>query len=395
MSDARLPRNARDIIDRLGPAVTLRLIRALGGTTIPVPMRLTPVGEARYRRLCDYDWGGCGKGFVPGICRNESLHPHMQTGRPRAAYQHRDTLIRASRIVWGLDAPGAVFAAQIHTESWRKNSTVSTAGAQGLAQFMPSTAKWLPTVAPEVGKPAPFNPGWSFRACVTYDKYLWDRLAAKNAQKKVLTPCDRMAFALSAYNGGMGWTKGYGFTVLDVPPYPVSRRRGGTWEEIVAIIREDGSLVERPAGFCERCVFFLSHEEWDAFPTRPTSAHMYDLENGEWVDPCPFAKLLHEVQLEIRNCFEIRRWKIWGKFIPQYEQLTWSAQVAETTGFLNGEARATPYIDAFLAARTDEGKPDKESLCRDILANHAAYLRNMVESTTGNMGEQETPIGVG
>ena len=35
MSDARLPRNARDIIDRLGPAVTLRLIRALGGTTIP------------------------------------------------------------------------------------------------------------------------------------------------------------------------------------------------------------------------------------------------------------------------------------------------------------------------------------------------------------------------
>lgn len=177
--------------------------------------------------------------------------------------------------------------------------------------------------------------------------------------------------------------KGYGFTVLDVPPYPVSRRRGGTWEEIVAIIRDDGSLVERPAGFCERCVLFLSREEWDAFPVRPTSAHVYDLENGEWVDPRPFARLLHEVQLEIRNCFEIRRWKVWGKFIPQYEQLTWAAQVDEATGFLNGEARATPYIDAFLAARTDEGKPDKESLCRDILANHAAYLRSMAEVNAG------------
>ena len=43
MSDALLPRNARDIIYRHGPAVTLRLIRAPGGTTIPVPMRLTPV----------------------------------------------------------------------------------------------------------------------------------------------------------------------------------------------------------------------------------------------------------------------------------------------------------------------------------------------------------------
>lgn len=125
---------------------------------------------------------------------------------PRAAYQHRDTLIRASRAVWGLDAPVSVFAAQIHTESWWRNETVSSAGAQGLAQFMPSTARWLPAVAPEVGKPAPFNPGWSLRACVTYDKYLWDRLAAKGAQKKTLTPCDRMAFTLSAYNGGAGWT---------------------------------------------------------------------------------------------------------------------------------------------------------------------------------------------
>lgn len=29
------------------------------------------------------------------------------------------------------------------------------------------------------------------------------------------------------------------------------------------------------------------------------------------------------------------------------------------------------------------GQTDKESLCRDILANHAAYLRNMVEINAG------------
>ena len=177
--------------------------------------------------------------------------------------------------------------------------------------------------------------------------------------------------------------KGYGFTVLDVPPYPVSRRKDGRWEEVVAIIRDDGSLVERPEAFCERCVLFLSREEWETFPKRPSSSHVYDLENHEWVDPRPFAKLLHEVQLEIRNCFELRRWKVWGKFIPQYEQITWSTQVDEATGFLNDSARATPYIDAFLAARTDEGKPTKEGLCRDILANHTAYLRGMAEVNAG------------
>lgn len=122
---------------------------------------------------------------------------------PRAALQHRATLIREARTAWGLNAPVSVFAAQIHTESWWRNDTVSSANAQGLAQFIPSTAKWLPTVAPEVGKPQPFNPAWSLRACVVYDKYLWDRMSAMSAGKS-LAPCDRMAFALSAYNGGMG-----------------------------------------------------------------------------------------------------------------------------------------------------------------------------------------------
>lgn len=123
---------------------------------------------------------------------------------PRAALQYRSELIRSSRMVWGMDAPVAVFAAQIHTESWWRNGTVSSVGAQGLAQFMPSTAKWLPSVAPETGTPAPFDPRWSLRACVTYDKYLFDRIASRRDGR--LTEWNRMAFTMSAYNGGLGWT---------------------------------------------------------------------------------------------------------------------------------------------------------------------------------------------
>lgn len=117
---------------------------------------------------------------------------------PRAALQYRNQLVREARAVWGMDAPVAVFAAQIHTESWWRNDTVSHVGAQGLAQFMPATAKWLPTVAPKTGRPAPFNPAWSLRACVTYDRWLWERVPGHDDR-------ERMAFALSAYNGGLGW----------------------------------------------------------------------------------------------------------------------------------------------------------------------------------------------
>ncbi len=117
---------------------------------------------------------------------------------PRAAQQYRATLTRAAHATWGMDAPVSVLAAQIHTESGWNSEALSPVGAQGLAQFMPSTARWLPTVAPETGEPAPFNPGWSLRALCTYDKWLWERTDGAN-------DFERMAFTLSAYNGGLGW----------------------------------------------------------------------------------------------------------------------------------------------------------------------------------------------
>lgn len=140
------------------------------------------------------------RAFIGGlILALVSVSAHAaEVAIPRAAAQYRAELVRSARVVWGLDAPIAVFAAQVHTESWWRNNTVSHVGAQGLAQFMPATAAWLPKVAPETGKPAPFNPGWSLRALCTYDKWLWDRTDGATA-------FERMAFTLSAYNGGQGW----------------------------------------------------------------------------------------------------------------------------------------------------------------------------------------------
>ena len=133
---------------------------------------------------------------------------HAAESIPRAAYQHRDTLIRAAHAVWGLDAPVAVLAAQVHTESLWKADAVSPVGAMGIAQIMPSTARWLPDIAPALrgGSPAPYNPGWALRAMCEYDLWLHDRQSAMSAGA-TLAPCDRMSFALSGYNGGLGWVK--------------------------------------------------------------------------------------------------------------------------------------------------------------------------------------------
>ena len=118
---------------------------------------------------------------------------------PNAAKQHRSTLIRSAHMAWGLDAPIATFAAQVHQESRWNSAAKSPVGAQGIAQFMPGTAVWIAEVYPDtLAAPQPYNPGWALRALVQYDKWLFKRNQAS-------TQCDRWAMILSAYNGGQGW----------------------------------------------------------------------------------------------------------------------------------------------------------------------------------------------
>lgn len=119
---------------------------------------------------------------------------------PRAAQPHKAVLIRAAHAEFGLDAPVALLAAQVHQESLWRADAISSAGAQGLAQFMPSTARWLPEVAPHTGEPLPFNPGWSLRAMCAYDNWIFKQMKADSG-------FDRWAMTLSGYNGGPGWVR--------------------------------------------------------------------------------------------------------------------------------------------------------------------------------------------
>ncbi|EBM3940641.1 lytic transglycosylase domain-containing protein [Salmonella enterica] len=117
---------------------------------------------------------------------------------PTAALKYRSDVIRSARVDWGLNAPVADFAAQLHQESGWDPAARSPVGAEGLAQFMPSTADWIAGLMPHLASREPYNPGWAIRALVSYDRWLWSRVAVPDG-------CERMAMTLSAYNGGLGW----------------------------------------------------------------------------------------------------------------------------------------------------------------------------------------------
>lgn len=133
-------------------------------------------------------------------CIGYALENKAEANIPDRAYKYRAFLIRQAHFEFGLNAPIPMFAAQIHQESaWRPD--VSSPYAHGLTQFTPDTAKWISEVFPDLGTADVFNPKWAIRAMLKYDKYLHSKFP------KAASECDRWAFALSSYNGGLGWVK--------------------------------------------------------------------------------------------------------------------------------------------------------------------------------------------
>lgn len=125
--------------------------------------------------------------------------PALADSIPHQAKSYQRTLVRSAHAYWGLDAPVATIAAQIHQESLWRADAVSPVGAEGLAQFMPTTSDWFASMYPHtLGDRQPFNPGWSLRAVVLYDRWLHQRIQASS-------DCERWAFVLASYNGGLGW----------------------------------------------------------------------------------------------------------------------------------------------------------------------------------------------
>ena len=131
-------------------------------------------------------------------CALLALALPVQAQVPQAAQQYRALLVRSAHMAWGLDAPVAVLAAQVHQESGWRGDAVSHVGAQGLAQFMPATATWIAGIDPALAARQPFNPAWALRALGAYDRWLYVRTPAYYAPK------DRMWVALRGYHGGLG-----------------------------------------------------------------------------------------------------------------------------------------------------------------------------------------------
>ena len=137
---------------------------------------------------------------APPTPRQEPLYPVLAASRE--ALKHKATVIREVRFWWGMEVRRDVFFAQIHQESgWREDAR-SPVGAGGLAQFMPTTAEFAARLWPKDLQPVNvYDPRWSIRALVRYDKWLIDQFGVPESGD------NRLAWMLVSFNGGQGWAK--------------------------------------------------------------------------------------------------------------------------------------------------------------------------------------------
>lgn len=167
---------------------------------------------------------------------------------PARARQYQRQLTAEAHTVFGLQAPIATLAGQLHQESGWAWNVSSGVGARGLAQFMPATADDLARQYPtELGPADPTNPAWAIKAQV---RYMRDLMRAQPGR----TECDTWAFGLSSYNGGLGWLR---------RDQAVARRKGidaDTWfgaVEVTADTRRAAANVKQNRDYPRRILVLL------------------------------------------------------------------------------------------------------------------------------------------
>lgn len=172
------------------------LLVVLGIAWFEQAARPTPIGY-RVRRLSI--WPGAllyGAGLLLMAFDSLPTQAAKAPPIPEASAMYRRWVEQAVTEEWGVEGSTARLAAQIHQESSWNPKARSPVGAEGLAQFMPSTAQWIASAFPDrLGTFDPWDAQQAALAAAVYDAWLAQRNPGR-------AECDTWSFALSSYNGG-------------------------------------------------------------------------------------------------------------------------------------------------------------------------------------------------
>lgn len=183
-----------------------------------------------------------------GYSQDAQAQQRVAIPEASALYRHRVEQVVAD--VWGVNASPARLAAQLHQESGWRIRAKSQVGAQGMAQFMPATAKWIAAQFPtELGAFDPWDPMQAIKAAAIYDKWLLDRVQSIGHTR--MSECTRWNFALRGYNGGEQWLlRERGLTVA-------GRANANDWRDVERFRARGTAAHQENIGYPRRILLVL------------------------------------------------------------------------------------------------------------------------------------------
>ena len=171
-------------------------------------------------------WLKTGPGKASALRGRTDLVPARDTSRAR--FSRYDQHIHDQQAFYGI--PEALVRAVIKTESDYDPAVVSSAGAQGLMQLMPGTARLM-------GVTDPFDPRQSIMGGARYLQVLARRFCKQVTGAGTVCSADEKVKIVAGYHAGPGAVEKYG----GVPPYETTRA-------YVAAVIERYNLYAREVG---------------------------------------------------------------------------------------------------------------------------------------------------
>jgi membrane-bound lytic murein transglycosylase MltF len=141
---------------------------------------------------------------------------------PRQSLPFKSELQTQARRVFGPQAPIALLAAIVETESSWNPKAHSSSGDLGLAQIGRNAHQFLNRIRPGPGRGSPRDPKWALSAMSWYLWHLREAIPDTSDER------ERWAMTLAAYNGGLGWVKRERALCARVPRCDSSRWFGHT-----------------------------------------------------------------------------------------------------------------------------------------------------------------------
>lgn len=153
------------------------------------------------------------------------------------------------------------------------------------------------------------------------------------------------------------------------PEFSVSKWEDNKWNNVIIIVKSDGTLIKNPSSYCNQCSLFLTQKNIENMPKildYNDIYHKWDIEQNDWVEVGnEFEDFYNEVEQKIRNKFNLKLISLYNGYVPEYERMFWDVEISEALSYKGNKEHKTPYLDGILSVI--EPKIEKEKYIEKIL----------------------------